>query len=72
MTREQDKELRKMFPDGNARQILNFVKTGKAKKTGPPGEISAKERELLKHVVDLDPFSGIDKKRINEVIKKDE
>jgi len=43
MTREQDKELRKMFPDGNARQILNFVKTGKAKKPTHAGEITQKE-----------------------------
>lgn len=72
MTREQDKELRKMFPDGNARQILNFVKTGKAKKHAPPGELNPKERELLKNVVDLDPFSGLDKKRIKEIIKEDD
>ena len=61
-----------MFPDGNARQILNFVKTGKAKKPAPPGEISHKERELLKNVVDLDPFSAIDKLRIKEVLKEDD
>ena len=72
MTREQDKELRKMFPDGNARQILNFVKTGKAKKAAQIGEINPREQELLKNVVDLDPYSGVDKTRIKEIIKEED
>jgi len=41
--KEQEKELRKMFPDANAKQILNFVKVGKTKKPTLPGETNPRE-----------------------------
>lgn len=70
--KDQEKELRKLFPDANYKQILNFVKTGKAKKAAIPGEINPREVELSKNIIDIDPFSGIDKNRVKEILKEEE
>jgi len=63
-----------MFDGAGAgmRQILNFVKNGKGKKERPHGEMSEKEKELCKHIVDLDPFAGIDREHIKKQIKDDD
>ena len=55
-----------MFPDQNIKQILNFVRQGKSKKlpAGVPGEPSQREQDLMGRVVELDPFSNIDKEKI--------
>ena len=60
-----------MFPDANYKQIMAFVRTGKAKKAPLPGE-NPREEELLRSVVDLDPFNGIDKNRIKEILKDED
>mmetsp|Transcript_23105 Transcript_23105/g.35787 ORF Transcript_23105/g.35787 Transcript_23105/m.35787 type:complete len:412 (-) Transcript_23105:907-2142(-) len=70
--KEQEKELRKMFPDANAKQILNFVKTGRAKKPVIPGEVNPREQELSSNIVDIDPFSGVDKSRVKDILKEEE
>lgn len=44
--RDQEKELRKMFPDANLRQILGFVRAGKTKKAPQQGEVNQLEQEL--------------------------
>ena len=71
---EQEKELKRMFPDQNIKQILNFVRQGKSKKlpAGVPGEPSQREQDLMGRVVELDPFSNIDKEKIKQVLKEDE
>jgi peptidoglycan hydrolase CwlO-like protein len=37
-----------------------------------PGEIDPREQELLQNVVDLDPFSGIDKNGVKEILKEED
>eukprot|EP00347_Sterkiella_histriomuscorum_P023011 403336298 len=70
---EQEKELKRMFPDVNIKQILNFVRQGRSKKPGVgQGEPSSREQELLSKVVDLDPFSAIDKEKVKQVLKDEE
>ena len=32
-----------MFPDANIRQIMSFVRAGRAKKTAQPGEVNPRE-----------------------------
>ena len=70
--REQEKELRRMFPDANARQIQTFVKNGKGKRQPLPGEVNPREQELSRGIVDLDPFSGLDKERVKKIIAEEE
>lgn len=70
--KEQDRELKKLFPD-NQKQILAFVRTGKTKKATIPGqEVNPLEEKLSKGIVDLDPFSGVDKARVKEILKQEE
>jgi hypothetical protein len=62
-----------MFPDVNIKQILNFVRQGKSKKTNvPQGEPSQREQELMARVVELDPFSSIDKEKIKGLLKEED
>jgi len=70
--REQEKELRRMFPEANSRQIQGFVKNGKGKKTLAAGEMNAREQQLSQGIIDLDPFSGIDKERIRKQIREED
>jgi hypothetical protein len=70
--REQEKELKKMFPDANYKQIMAFVRTGKAKKAMVAGEVNPREQELSSGIVDLDPFNGVDKNRVKEVLKEED
>jgi hypothetical protein len=70
--KEQEKELRKMFPDANYKQILNFIKTGKPKKTLLPNETNPREVELSRGIVDIDPFSGVDKERVKDILKEED
>jgi hypothetical protein len=61
-----------MFPDANIKQILNFVKTGKPKKTLLPGEVNPREQELSRGIVEVDPFSTVDKDRVKEIMKEED
>lgn len=70
--KDQDRELKKMFPD-NQKAVLAFVRTGKAKKAViPGGETNPREIALSKGIIDLDPFCGVDKARVKEIIKEEE
>lgn len=61
-----------MFPE-NQKQILAFVRTGKAKKATIPGaDGNPREQELSKGIVELDPFSGVDKARVKEILKEED
>jgi hypothetical protein len=51
---------------------MQFVRTGKNKKPTIPGEINHREQELLTNVVELDPFSGIDKNGIKDILKEED
>lgn len=70
--REQDKEIKRLFPDANYKQIMGFVRQGKSKKPIIPGEVNVREQELLQNVVELDPFSGIDKTGIKDILKEED
>lgn len=59
-----------MFPDANYKQIMAFVRTGKAKK--PALGDNPREEELMRNVIDLDPFCAIDKSRIKEILKEED
>jgi hypothetical protein len=61
-----------MFPDANYKQIMAFVRTGKAKKAMVAGEVNPREQELSSGIVDLDPFNGVDKNRVKEVLKEED
>lgn len=61
-----------MFPDANIRQIMSFVRAGRAKKTAQPGEVNPREKELARGIVDLDPFSGVDMDRVKELLKEED
>lgn len=61
-----------MFPDANYKQIMAFVRTGKAKKAPVPGERNPREEELSVNIVGLDPFSQIDRNRVKEIIKEED
>lgn len=61
-----------MFPDANARQIQTFVKNGKGKRQALPGEINPREQELSRGIVELDPFSGLDKDRVKKILAEEE
>jgi hypothetical protein len=69
--REQEKELKRLFPDVGWRQILNFVKNGKGKKEAKAID-AAKEREACKDIVELDPFKDIDRDHFVAQIKEDD
>jgi hypothetical protein len=51
---------------------MGFVRQGKSKKPTIPGEVNPREVELMKNVVELDPFSGIDKAQIKEILKEED
>ena len=51
---------------------MAFVRQGKSKKPTIPGEINVREQELLKNIVELDPFSVIDKSGIKEILKEED
>lgn len=70
--RDQEKDLRKTFPNANIRQIMSFVRTGRAKKAQLPDQINARKEQLCIGIVDLDPFSNIDMGRVDEKIKEEE
>lgn len=61
-----------MFPDANYKQIMAFVRAGKAKKAVIPGEVNPREAELMKDICELDPMSGIDKSRIQAQVKDED
>ena len=44
MIKDQERELKKMFPDVNFKGIINFVRQGKAKKLTIPGEENPREK----------------------------
>lgn len=69
--REQEKELKRLFPDVGWRAILNFVKNGKGKKEAKALD-KAKEQEACKDIVDLDPFKDIDRDHFVKQIKDNE
>ena len=69
--REQEKELRRMFPEAN-RQIQAFVKNGKGKRQAMPGEVNQREQELSRGIVELDPFTGVDRNRVKQILKDDD
>jgi len=69
--REQEKELRRLFPENN-RQIQAFVKNGKGKKAYNPNEINPKEQALCQNIVELDPFSTVDRNRVKKIIQDEE
>jgi len=60
-----------MFPDVNFKQVLSFVRQGKAKKAVIPGEENPRERELMSKIIELDPYSGVDKTRVKEILKEE-
>ena len=60
-----------MFPESN-KQIVAFVKNGKGKRTTLSEELQRKKNELLESVVELDPFSIVDKDRINKTIQEED
>lgn len=66
--KDQERELKKMFPDANIKQIMTFVRQGKAKKAPLPGEVDPRKQQMLAQVVELDPFEKIDKARIDEIL----
>lgn len=51
---------------------MAFVRQGKSKKPTIPGEVNVREQELLKNIVELDPFSVIDKSGIKEILKEED
>lgn len=63
-----------MFPDAGARlkAITHFVKNGKGKKAAVAGEVSAREQQLSVGIVDLDPFSGIDREMVKKIAREEE
>lgn len=72
MIKDQERELKKMFPDVNFKGIINFVRQGKAKKLTIPGEENPREKQLMAAIVMLDPFSAVDTGRIKEVLKAED
>jgi hypothetical protein len=72
MIKDQERALKTMFPEVNFKQILSFVRQGKSKKAVIPGEENPREKELMRGVVELDPFSAVDKGRIKEVLKEED
>ena len=44
MIKDQERELKKMFPDVNFKGIINIVRQGKAKKLTIPGEENPREK----------------------------
>jgi len=44
MIKDQERELKKLFPDVNFKGIINFVRQGKAKKLTIPGEENPREK----------------------------
>ena len=49
------------------------MRTGKTKKATIPGnEPNPREQELSKGIIDLDPFSGVDKARVKEILKEED
>lgn len=71
MIKDQERELKKMFPDVNFKQILSFVRQGKAKKATLPGEENPRELELMSKIIELDPYNGVDKSGVKEKIKEE-
>jgi len=61
-----------MFPDANQKQILAFVRTGKAKKAAIPGEGDGREQTMLDKIIDLDPFKDIDKLNVKQLLKDED
>jgi hypothetical protein len=61
-----------LFPDANYKQIMGFVRQGKTKKATIPGEMNPREQELMQNIIELDPFSGIDKNLIKEILKEED
>lgn len=62
-----------MFPEvQNIKSIMGFVRTGKQKRAAIPNEVNPREQELSANIIDLDPFSVVDKNRVKEIIKEDE
>ena len=45
--KDQERELRKMFPDANIKQTMAFVRQGKAKKAALPGEVDPRKAQML-------------------------
>jgi exonuclease VII small subunit len=37
-----------------------------------PGEVNPREQELSRGIVELDPFSGVDRARVKQIMKDDE
>lgn len=72
MIKDQERELKKMFPDVNFKQILSFVRQGKAKKATIPGEENPREKQLMAGIIELDPFSGVDKQRVKDFLKEED
>lgn len=72
MIKDQERELKKMFPDVNFKQVLSFVRQGKAKKQTIPGEENPREKQLMAGIIELDPFSGVDKQRVKDMIKEED
>mmetsp|Transcript_23312 Transcript_23312/g.22930 ORF Transcript_23312/g.22930 Transcript_23312/m.22930 type:complete len:325 (-) Transcript_23312:756-1730(-) len=72
-TKDQEAMLKQRFQNVNNKLILGFVKSGgRSKKLQGGGEISQKEQELLSKVVELDPFSSVDKDMIKQSLKEEE
>lgn len=70
--RDQEKELRKMFPESNPKPIVAFVKNGKGKRTTLSEEMQRKKAQLMEVVVELDPFSVVDKNQITKQIQDED
>lgn len=72
MIKDQERELKKNFPDVNFKQVLSFVRQGKAKKQTIPGEENPREKQLSAGIVEIDPFSGVDKQRVKDFLKNED
>ena len=60
-----------MFPDVNIKSIMSFVRQGRSKKN-QINEPSQREQELMSRIVELDPFSQIDRDRVKGILKEEE
>lgn len=72
--REQEKEIKRIFHNyqSHMKAVLNFVRSGRPKKQLQAGEVNPREVELSVNIVELDPFSGHDRKRVKEILKEEE
>jgi hypothetical protein len=61
-----------MFPESNPKPIIAFVKNGKGKRINLSEDLQRKKAEMIGEIIELDPFSGIDKERINKVIQEED